>query len=77
MFLQGIFHELINFHDCCFVAAPVAIVGCGEDSHDISLVGPIVAIHHQLMGSGDQLQVVGMVELLGDVLSEGVTGTSG
>lgn len=39
-------------------------------------MGPVVPVHHQLMGSGNQLQVVGVVELLGDILSERVTSTS-
>ena len=38
---------------------------------------PIVSVHHQLMGTGYKLQVVGMIELLGDILSEGVSSTSG
>ncbi len=40
-------------------------------------MSPIVTIHNELMGSGDARQVIGVVELLGDVLSEAVTRTSG
>lgn len=39
-------------------------------------MGPVVAVHDQLMSSGDQLQIVGVIELLRNVLSKGVAGTS-
>ena len=32
------------------VAAAVAVVGCGEDGDDVPVVGPVVALHHQLVG---------------------------
>ena len=32
----------------------------------------IVALHDKLVGSGDQVQRVGVIELLADVLAEGV-----
>jgi hypothetical protein len=76
-FLQGIFHELVNFHNRSLITTSVAIVGCWEYSDDVSLVGPVVSIHHELMGSTYQLQVVSMIELFWDVLTEGVTSTSG
>lgn len=34
-------------------------------------------VHHQLVGSGDHFQIVVVVELLSDVLSEGVPGATG
>lgn len=34
-------------------------------------------LHHQLMGTSDHLQVVGVVELLSDVLAKSVAGTTG
>lgn len=67
---ERILHELIDFHDGSFVTAAVAVVGRREDGDDVAVVRPIVAIHDELMGSGDQLQVVRMVELFRDVLTE-------
>jgi hypothetical protein len=32
------------------VAAAVAIVGGGEDGDHVPVVGPVVALHHQLVG---------------------------
>ena len=43
----------------------------------MTLMGPVVAIHDQLVSTGDELEVVSVVELLGDILTEGVSGTTG
>ena len=40
-------------------------------------MAPVVALHHQLVGSGYQGELVCVVELLGDVLAEGVACASG
>ena len=39
------------------IAATVAIVGGGEDGHHISIMRPVVALHHQLV-SPDMLIVI-------------------
>ena len=56
--LQVKLHVLIDFHDGGLVAATVTVVRCGEDRHHIALVGPIVAVHDQLMGTSDSCQVI-------------------
>jgi hypothetical protein len=38
---------------------------------------PVESVHHKLMCAGDKLKVVHMIELLGNVLPEGVPSTSG
>ena len=53
-----ILHELVDLHYGGFVTASVAVVGRGEDSHDVALVRPVVAVHDQLMGAGDARQVI-------------------
>ena len=73
---EGVFHELVHLHHSGLVAASVAVVWSREHRDDVSVVGPVVAVHHKLMGSSDQLQVVRVVELLRDVLAERVAGTS-
>merc|ERR1719394_1659372 len=40
-------------------------------------MAPVVPLHDELMRAGDELEPVGMVELLRDVLSERVPGTAG
>ena len=53
-----ILHELVDLHYGGFVTASVAVVGRGEDRHDVALVRPVVAVHDQLMGAGDARQVI-------------------
>lgn len=72
-----ILHEFINLHYGGLISTSVAVVGRWEDSDHVALMSPIVTIHNELMGSGDASQVIGVVELLGDILSEAVTRTSG
>lgn len=76
-YLQSVFQMLVNFHDCGLVAATVTVIGSREYCDDISVLTPVVALHNQLMGSGDQCQTVVVVESLTDVLAESVTSTSG
>jgi hypothetical protein len=38
---------------------------------------PVVTIHNQLMSSGYQFEIIAVIELLRNVLSERVAGTSG
>lgn len=74
--LQVILHELVDLHDGGFVAATVTVVGGGEDSDNVTLVSPVVPIHDQLMCTGNARQVVRVVELLRDVLTEAVASTA-
>jgi len=70
-------HILIYFHDSCLIAASVAVVGRREDRDNVTLVTPIVTVHHELMSSSDSSKAVRVVELLRDVLAEGVAGATG
>ena len=71
-----ILHELVDLHYGGLVTAAVAVVRCGEDRHDIALVSPVVAVHDQLMSARNPRQVIGVVELLRDVLAEAIAGTT-
>jgi hypothetical protein len=80
---KGVLEVLIYVHEGCLVPAPVAVVGRREDRRDVFVVSGGITlgygstyIHHQLMSSSDHLEVIVVVELFGDVLTEGVTGTS-
>lgn len=76
-YLQVEFHELIYSHDRSLVTAAVAVVRRTKHSHNVAVVCPVIALHHQLMGTGDPGQVVRMVKLLWNILSKTVAGTSG
>lgn len=47
---------------------PVAVVGSAKNSANSLIVGPLVALHHQLMSSGNEHQTIRVVELLRDIL---------
>lgn len=70
-------HVLVDFHNSSLIATSVAVVRSREDSHDVALMTPIVAIHHELMGTSNPGEAVSMVELLRDVLAERVASTTG
>ena len=74
--LQIILHKFVDLHNCRLITASVAVIGGWEDSHDVSLVRPVVAIHDELMGASNARQVIRVVELLGDVLTKTVAGAS-
>ena len=76
LYLQRILHEFIDFHNSCLVTTAVAVVRSREDSNHIPFMRPIVSIHHQLMSSWYQFQIVCMVKLFRDILSERIAGTS-
>jgi hypothetical protein len=61
-FLLCPFHSLVNLHDGGLVAAAVAVIGRGKDCHNIIRVSWAVPLHHKLMRSRDQVQLVGAVE---------------
>ena len=71
-----ILHELVDFHYGGLVAAPIAVVRGGEDGDNVALMRPVVAVHDELMGARDSSQVVRVVELLANVLSEAVAGAT-
>lgn len=74
--VQGIFQMLINLHDRCLVTASVAVVWRGEDGDNITILGPVVTLHHQLVSSSHQCQAIVVVERFRDILSERVSSSS-
>jgi hypothetical protein len=65
---------LIDIHNGGLVATAVAVVGGGEDSGDVLVMGELIAAVHELMGPDDNLELVVVVELLADVAAEVVAG---
>lgn len=43
-----------------------------EDGHHVPVLGPVVALHYQLMGTSDESQAIVMVESFRNVLAKGV-----
>jgi len=69
-------HGFIKFHDGSLVTAPVTVVRRAEDSYDLLFMGPVVALHNQLVSARSHLEAICEVELRRDILSEGVTRTA-
>lgn len=44
MYLQCIFHVLINFHDGSLITATITVVGCTKDGYYISVLSPVVSL---------------------------------
>ena len=55
-------------HSC--LLSPIAVVGCRPDSDEFVVEHHFVAIHYELMGAGNEIDVVRVVEVLGDVWTE-------
>mmetsp|Transcript_87065 Transcript_87065/g.186627 ORF Transcript_87065/g.186627 Transcript_87065/m.186627 type:complete len:259 (-) Transcript_87065:219-995(-) len=68
---------LIDLHDRCLVAAPIAIVRCGEDGDDLLVVAPSVTIHDELVRPCNQREAIALVKFLGAILAKGVAGAPG
>src|SRR4051794_792439 len=66
---------LVNFHYCGLIAASVAVVWRTKDRDHVSVLTPIISLHHQLMCSRYQRQAVVVVEGLRNVLAECVACT--
>lgn len=66
----------VDFHDRCFVSTSVTVIWGWENSDNVSLLRPVVTVHYELMSSGNQLQVVCMIELFWNVLSKSISSSS-
>ena len=64
--------SVVHFHNGRLVTAPVAVVGCGEDSDNRSVVLPLVALHDQPMGTSNKVQSINVGKLLCNIDSKGV-----
>mmetsp|Transcript_2693 Transcript_2693/g.4548 ORF Transcript_2693/g.4548 Transcript_2693/m.4548 type:complete len:300 (-) Transcript_2693:74-973(-) len=59
---------LVHVEDGGDVSASVAVVGRGPDGNQVLVSEPVLeTVHDQLMGSGDQVDVVDVVEFLSDL----------
>ncbi len=67
---EGVLHKLVNLHNGGFIPATVTIVGRREDRNYVSLMRPVIAVHHKLMSTRNKFQVVSVVKLFGYILSK-------
>jgi hypothetical protein len=73
-----VLHLLVNKHNGRNVSTAVAVVGRRPDSDQVGVLEPeFKAIHHQLMSSGNQVQVVNVIELRRDFRAEKPPSTAG
>jgi hypothetical protein len=68
---------VVHVEDRGNVAASVAVVRGGPNSHEVLVSEPVLeAVHNQLMCSGDERNVIDVVEFSGDLRSEKPTSSS-
>ena len=69
-------HVLIDLHQTGQVSTAIAVVGRGKDGDYMPLMGPIEPIHAKLVCPGDEIEVISVAKLLGNVLPEGIASAS-
>ena len=77
LFLIQMINLIIYLHNCGLVATSITIVWCREHSYYCSVVLPLIPLHNQLMRPGNEVQVVDVGKLLGDVLTKSVARSAG
>ena len=74
--LKVFIQVLIKLEDGGDVAAPIAVVGRRPDSHERVGEHVLVALHHELMRTGDELDGIRRVELLHHITTKEVARTA-
>ena len=62
--VESLVELFIHVQNGSDVTASVAIVGGREDGDHVPVMGPVVSLHHELMGPRHQVQPVAVVERL-------------
>jgi len=73
---ECILHLFVKLHDCSLISASITIVGSTKNRHDVSFMAPVVALHDKLMSSSDKSKSVVVVELIRNILAEGISSAS-
>lgn len=74
--VESFFQFLIDVQNRGNVSTSVAIIRCRPDCNEILVSEPVLkAIHHKLMGSSNQGNIVDMIEFLSYLWSEQPSGT--
>lgn len=74
---EGVLQCVVEFHYGCLVPTTVTVVGRREYCYHISVMTPVVSLHDELMRARHECESIRVVERLGDVLAESVTGAPG
>ena len=75
--VEGSRQFVIHVQNGSDVSASVAVVWCGPNGDEVLISEPILeAVHHKLMCSGDQRNVVDVIEFGGDLGAEKPSSTS-
>jgi hypothetical protein len=69
---KGLPHVFVDLHDGGHISAPITVIRGRKYGDHVLFMGPIIPLHHQLVGPSHQGQAIGVVEELGDVLAEGI-----
>lgn len=72
--LSQVLVQLQNRRD---VATTIAVIRRGPDSHDLLPEHELVALHHELVGARNQIDIVVVTEGFDHVAAEQETGTAG
>lgn len=60
---EVVIHVLVDLHDACLIRASVTVVWRRKDCYYVLIVRPVEPVHHKLMSTGDQFQVVHVIKL--------------
>lgn len=75
-FLIDVINVIINLHYGGLVATSVAIVRGRENSHNCSIVLPLISLHNKLMSPGNEMKIVDVGELFCDILPKRIPRSS-
>ena len=76
--LEVALHVVVDVEDGGDVTATVAVVGRRPNRHEVRVFEPVLeAVHDELMGSGDELEVVDVIVLGGHLGAEKPAGATG
>ena len=69
--LKGALHALTDVEQGSNVAASIAVVRSGPNSHKVGVLEPVFeSVHDKLMGTSNQIEVINVVEFGSDLGSE-------
>lgn len=61
----------IDLYNRGLIPASIAVIRRRKQRHNVLLMAFTVPLHHQLMCSRDQFQIIPMIKLLADIQSKG------
>ena len=68
--------SFVDLHNSGLVSASITVVGSAKDCDNISVLAPTVSLHHQLMRSRHQAEIISVIKLCGNIFSKCVASSS-